>query len=142
MHLPPPPITLPSDPFAVPWEPRSWMVFSYFFGKRLLQPWTICSSKNCFNHAPQTQFHSYGHAMSIFSDIKGSFELPIIFFRVLAWWSCVSHIKQRVSSRAVNCVDHKHVPSQLEFSKLTGADDSFCLGLTSSANRHYFIFAQ
>ena len=32
----------------------------------------------------------------------------------------------------------KPVPSQLEFSKLTGADDSFCLGLTSSAY-HYFV---
>ena len=53
------------------------------------------------------------------------------FLWVLGWWSCVSHIKQRVSSRAVNCVDHKPLPLQPEFSKLTSADDSFCLGLTS-----------
>ena len=77
--------------------------------------------------------------MSIFSDIKGSTELPIIFLRVLAWWPCVSRIKQRVSATPVNCVNHKSVPSQLEFSKLTGADDSFCLGLTSSAY-HYFVY--
>ena len=115
--------------------------FSYFFGKRLLQPWNIRSSKNFFNHAFSTQFPSYGHAMPMFSDTKGSFELPIIFFRVLTWWSCVSRIKQRVSSRAVNCISHKLVPSQLEFSKLTDADDSCCLRLTSSANR-YFVYAQ
>ena len=41
----------------------------------------------------------------------------------------MSFIKQRVSSRAINCVDHKPVPSQLEFSKLTSADNSFCLML-------------
>ena len=34
-------------------------------------------------------------------------------------------VEQRVSSRAVNYVDHKPVPSKLEFSKLIAADDSF-----------------
>ena len=41
----------------------------------------------------------------------------------------MSFIKQMVSSRAINCLDHKPVPSQLEFSKLTSADNSFCLML-------------
>ena len=41
-------------------------------------------SKMFFGHVPQTQFPSYGHTLSIFSDIKGSIELTIIFFRVLA----------------------------------------------------------
>ena len=43
-------------------------------------------------------------------------------------------LTSKVSSKAVECVvDHKPVPSQLEFLKLTSADDSFCLGLTSIA---------
>ena len=85
-----------------------------------------------FTHAPSPPPDTISflrYAMSIFSDIKGSIELPIIFLRVLPWWSSVSHIKQRILFRAVNCVDHKPVPSQLEFSKLTSADNSFCLGL-------------
>ena len=126
----------------------------------------------------QIQFPSYGRAMSIFSDIKGSFELPIISlgswlgghvfltsnilsfeevpftapFRPLPHFSCApfssnwnlcerEYIRQRVSSRTINCVDHKPVLLQLELSKLTGADDTFCLGLTSFANR-YFFYAQ
>ena len=40
---------------------------------------------------PSIQFSSYGHALSIFSDIKDSIELRIIFFWVLGWWSCVSY---------------------------------------------------
>ena len=50
-------------------------------------------------------------------------------------------VKQRVSSRAANCVNHKTVPLKLEFSKLIGEDDSFCLGLNSPANL-YFVHAQ
>ena len=132
-------MALPSYPLALQWEPRGWGI-SHFLGKRPLQPWNIRSLTNFFNHAPQTQFPSYRRAMSIFLDIKGSFELPIIFLRALSWWSCVSHIKQRISSSAaLNCVDHNHVPSQIGFLKLTGADESFCIRLTSSAN-HYFVY--
>ena len=41
----------------------------------------------------------------------------------------MSFMKQRVSLRAINCVDHKPVPSQVEFSKLISVDNSFCLML-------------
>ena len=33
----------------------------------------------------------------------------------------------------------KPMPLELEFSKLTGTDDSFSLGLTSHANRYFEI---
>ena len=36
------------------------------------------------------------------------------------------------SNRAINCVDHMPLPLQRVFLKLTGADDSFCLGLFST----------
>ena len=53
------------------------------------------------------------------------------FLWVLGWWSCASHMKQWLSFRAISCVDHKPLPLQLEFSKLKGAGDSFCLWLCS-----------
>ena len=85
------------------------------FGKR---PKNISRLENFFSHAtpsPQIQFPSYGRALSILSDIEGSIELRKIFYWVLGWWSCDSHIKQRVSFRAVNCVKDKPLPLQLEF---------------------------
>ena len=33
----------------------------------------------------------------------------------------------------------KHVPSQLEFSKFTAVDDSFCLGLTSPTKTYFLL---
>ena len=77
MH--PPAVALPSHPLAVPWVLR---MCPTLFGKQLFQPQNISRLKNFLTTPPppQIQFPSHQRALSIFSYIKGSIELTIIFF--------------------------------------------------------------